>query len=133
MTERTFRLADVSIIADGLRVLAASATEFDMQARDRARLGVAYEFQDTSVPERARVRITANLDGRPAQTREAFLRDIPMLNDSRVGFLELPLGNLEAGMHRGSFRVEAEHEIDEGSGFRTDHAKAEGVFTVRVK
>lgn len=105
-----FRLERVSIDGDTIAFEAEPVLRFHAGRRDAVMVGVEYDYRETSPDqERARIRLTAHVDGHSPRTEEAHIHDNPIANDSRRGFLGVPLALAAAGTLRGRFLVEAHY------------------------
>lgn len=136
-SEKSFSLGRVRIDGDLIEFVPEKTLQFEAERSDQLSLGIQYDYREASEEkERARVRITAQLDGHAPETFEAEIRDNPVLNDSHRGFVSVPIRTPKPGDHRGRFVVEATY----GSGLWGEkepdtqvHERAEGSFVLRVR
>lgn len=134
--QKIFRLGRVTIDGDLIAFEEEPPLEFEADRRDIVSVGIHYDYHEaTEDRERTRIRLTAQLDGERPETLEAVIGDSPLLNDSRRGFLSVPVRVPAKGDLRGRFIVEAEY----GSGaWRAEpgvqaRERREGAFTLRVR
>lgn len=134
--EKLFRLGRVTIEGDLIEFHPESSLAFEAQRRDIVSVGVAYDYREsTPDKERTRVRLTAHLDGQKPETFEAVIGDNPLLDDSRRGFLSVPIRVAQHGELRGRFVIEAEYGSGpwRGGTAARAHERREGEFTLRVR
>lgn len=131
-----FRLGKVVIDGDLIDFEPEELREFEASRSDLVSLGVAYEYREsTEDKERARIRLTAQVDGGKEESFEAQIGDSPALNDSRRGFLSVPIHVKGKGDLRGRFVIETEYESGSWSGKTRSTAareRVEGDFSLRV-
>lgn len=134
--EKTFRLGRLSIEGDLIEFEPEEALSFDAGRRDRIAVGIHYSFVEaTEDKEETHIRLTAHVDGQPAHTEETVIHDNPLFDDSRRGFLSVPIRVAGAGELRGRFTLETRY----GSGpWRKPvtvhaHGRHDGEFTLRVQ
>lgn len=134
--EKVFRLGVVSIDGDDVAFEPEASLVFRAGARDDVSVGVQYKFHERSEDkEHARIRLTAQLEGMPTESGEVEIIDHPVVNDTKRGFLSVPIRVHGPGTLRGHFRVETESETgpwQEGA-TRAQQVKAEGVFTLEIR
>ena len=135
--EKTFRLGRVRIDGDLIEFQPEAPLAFDAGPRDVLAVGVAYEYREvTQDREKARIRLTAHVDGQKPHVQEAVIGDNPLANDSRRGFLSVPIQSGRPGELRGRYLLEADYESGPwGRGERDVEAatREEGEFVVRVR
>lgn len=108
--EKVFRVGRVSIDGDLIEFEAEPELSFRAGRRDAVSVGVEYRYRERSDDEETvLIRITAHLDGQGARTEEASIRDHPAVDDSRRGFLSVPVPVAASGQLRGRFVVEARY------------------------
>lgn len=108
--EKVFRLGRVSIDGDAIAFERESPLTFRAARADAILVGVQYSYREASADqEHVSIRLTAHIDGQRPRTEEADIRDNPLVDDSRRGFLSVPLQVAGAGMLRGRFTVEARY------------------------
>lgn len=108
--EKVFRVGRVLIDGDLIEFHAEPTLSFAAGRRDVITLGVAYEYREASEDkEVATIRISAHLDGQRPETHEAVIHDNPLANDSRRGFLSVPVRVSGTGTVRGRFAIEARY------------------------
>lgn len=136
-TEKVFRLGRLQIEGDLITFEPAESLSFEAERRDIITVGVQFAYvESTSDKEETRIRLTAHVDGQKPEAFEALLTDSIAHDDSRRGFVSVPLRVSGTGEHRGRFTLETSY----GSGpwkpgpvspLATD--RAEGSFLLRVK
>lgn len=134
--DKVFRLGKVVIDGDLIDFEPAEARDFEAARSDVVSLGVAYEYREVSEDkEHARIRLTAQLAGGKEESFEAHIGDNPALDDSRRGFLSVPIHVPGKGQLQGRFVIETQYESGpwtgkhRGTGARE---RVEGDFTLRV-
>lgn len=136
-TEKVFRLGRVRVDGHIIDLEPADSLTFEADRRDAVSFGVAYEYKEVSSDkEETRIRITAHLDGQKPESYEAVIGDNPLLDDSRRGFVSVPIHLPRAGEVKGRFTIEATYKSGPWKGKAHDHEateRAEGHFTLRVK
>lgn len=134
--EKIFRLGRVTIEGDLIEFEEEGPLAFDADRRDIVSVGVYYDYREsTEDRERTRIRLTAQLDGEKAETFEAIIGDSPALNDSRRGFLSVPVRVPARGELAGRFVVEADYESGPWARAASDvqaRERREGRFVLRV-
>jgi hypothetical protein len=131
---RTLRLGRAVIDGDDISFELDGAPSLEAGARDTLRMGVEYDYHERSIlKDGARLRLSAVVDGASVGTSERTIGDVPLVDDSRMGFLELALPKLAPGVHRGSYRIEAEYAVTHDDGVQSvAREAAEGAFTIDV-
>lgn len=105
--EKIFRLGRVSIDGDAIAFEREGELSFRAGKADAVVVGVQYSYREASHDqEHASIRLTAHIDGQRPRTEEATIRDNPLADDSRRGFLSVPLQVAGTGALRGHFVVE---------------------------
>lgn len=134
--EKVFRLGVVSIDGEDVAFEPEGSLVFHAGARDDVSVGIQYKFHERSEDkEHARIRLTAQLDGMPGSSGEVEIVDHPVVNDTKRGFLSVPIRVHGPGTLRGRFRVETEAETgpwQEGAA-REQRVEAEGEFTLEIR
>lgn len=134
--EKTFRLGTVVIREGIIDFVPEDSTAFEASRHEAVRVGVQYRYHEaTEDKETAHVRLHAGIDGHAHAHDEALIEDHPVANDSRRGFLSVPVRIGAAGELRGRFTVEARYESGpwKGEADRKERALAEGEFRIRVR
>lgn len=136
-SSKLLRLGTLTFDAEGIAFEPAPSLAFEAGRHDEVAVGVHFAYRELSEDrETARIRITAELDGQPPQTFETSLRDNPAVDDSRRGFVSVPIRVGSRGELRGRFVVEAVYEVGSWTGREgapsSENARAEGTFTLRV-
>ena len=120
----------------GMRFEEEAALEFDVRPGDEVTLGLAYEYREQDAgKETARIRLVAQLAGQKEETFEAVIHDNPLVDDSRRGYLSVPVRAAGAGALKGRFRIEADYESGAWTERAPDRAASmrhEGEFVLRV-
>lgn len=134
--EKVFRLGLVSIDGDDVAFEPDGSFAFRAGTRDIVSLGVQYKFYERSEDkEHARIRLTAQLDGMPTESSEVEITDHPVVDDTKRGFLSVPLRIIGPGTLRGRFSVETDYESGpwQQTANNTRRVKAEGEFTLEIR
>lgn len=133
---RNLRLGRLRIDGEGIGFEEADSLAFEAARGEELRVGVAYDYRELSeAKEHARIRLVAEAPGAPASTFETTIRDHPALDDSRRGFLSVPIRIGGAGPVRVRFRIEADYEAGAWTQKAPDAARSmrhEGEFVVRL-
>lgn len=134
--EKSFKLGQVRIEGDLIEFHAEPSLTFAASPRDDVSLGVHYRYREASQDqEEVRIRLTAHVEGQPPRTEEAIITDHPAVNDSRIGFLSVPIALRGAGALRGRFLIEARYGVGpwrKPPAFEIE-GKHEGTFTLNVQ
>lgn len=132
-----FRLGTVLIDGDLITFEAEAGAPFEAARSDIVSVGVAYRYVEASEDkEQTRIRLTAHLDGQREESHEAHIGDNPALDDSRRGFLSVPIHVKQAGELHGRFVIESHYEARPWSHKEpasSARERVEGAFTIRVK
>ncbi|HET6404720.1 MAG TPA: hypothetical protein VFH78_08735 [Candidatus Thermoplasmatota archaeon] len=108
--EKIFRLGRLSIEGDLIAFEPEPERSFHAARRDAVSVGVQYAYRESSPDQEvATIRLTAHVEGQRPRTEEAVIRDNPLADDSRRGFLSVPIQVPGAGAMRGRFVVEARY------------------------
>lgn len=133
---RNLRLGRLTIDGSHLAFEEATPLTFDAGRDDELHAGIAFEYREASAArEFARIRIVAEAPGAAPASHEAHIKDNPALNDSRRGFVSVPLVLRGQGAVRVRYLVEADYEEGAWSEKAPDHARSmrhEGEFVVRL-
>jgi hypothetical protein len=136
-SEKVFRLGKLSIEGDLIEFEAESPLVFEAERRDVLSVGVAYDYRESSEDkELTRIRLTAHVEGQKPETFEADIRDSPALDDSRRGFVSVPIRAGKTGDVKGRFVVETSYASGPWRAAQlepTASDRSEGEFVVRVR
>lgn len=131
-----FRLGRVRIEGELIEFHPAEPLAFDAERRDDVSVGVAYDYKESSDErEETRIRLTAHVDGQSPATFEAVIGDSPLLDDSRRGFVSVPVRVAHRGAVKGRFVVETSYASGpwKAAELPTEaRDRAEGEFVIRV-
>lgn len=134
--EKVFRLGRLHIEGDLIAFEPAEPLSFEAQRRDVISVGVNYAYSETtSDKEETRIRLTAHVDGQKPETFEAVLADSIAHDDSRRGFVSVPLRIAGTGELKGRFVLETSYASGPwkpGAMEPKARERAEGEFIVRV-
>jgi hypothetical protein len=120
--EHSFRLGRVDIEGEIIEFEPAPSLRFSAHRGDSATIGVAYNYREASQDkEVAHIRLTAHVDGMAPRSTEAVIHDNPLADDSRRGFIGVPLALSGSGTLKGRFTIETRY----GSGPWTGPADRE--------
>lgn len=135
--EKVFRLGKILIDGEIIRFEPEPTAAFEATRSDIVSVGVAYQYVEaTEDKEHTRIRLTASLEGAREESHEAHIGDNPALDDSRKGFLSVPIRVKAAGELRGRFVIESEYEARAWSRKEPSTSaseRVEGAFTIHVK
>lgn len=136
-SEKTFRLGRVNIDGDLVEFEPETELAFDAERRDIVSVGIAYAYREASEEkEETRARFTAHVEGENSETFEAVIGDSPVRNDSRRGFVSVPIRLTRTGELRGRFLVEASYASGpwaEATPVAGTSERVEGQFVLRVR
>lgn len=135
--EKLFRLGRVVIDGDLIEFEPEPTREFEAARSDIVSVGVAYQYREaTEDREHTRIKLTARIHGQKEETHEAHIGDNPALDDSRRGFLSVPLHVGAKGDLRGHYVIESEYTSGPWAHKDRKNAHAqervEGEFVIRV-
>ena len=134
--EKVFRLGKVSVEGDFIAFHPAQPLAFEAERRDVVSVGVAYDYKEFSEDkEETRIRLTAHIDGQKPETFEAVIGDSPALDDSRRGFVSVPIRLPSSGQLKGRFLVETSYASGPWRASAPEPAardRAEGEFQIHV-
>ncbi|HUR68589.1 MAG TPA: hypothetical protein VM370_05025 [Candidatus Thermoplasmatota archaeon] len=136
-SEKILRLGHVRIDGPDIHFEPERTLAFEAARSDAVSIGVAYEYHEvTDEREETRIRLTALVGEHKPETFEAVIGDSPLRDDSRRGFLSVPIRTGGTSELRGRFRLEVSYASGpwKAATLTPDaHAKAEGEFVVRVR
>lgn len=134
--EKIFRLGRVRVDGDLIEFQPAESLHFDAERRDQVSVGVAFDYKEASdEKEQTRIRLTAHIEGQAPSTFEAVIGDSPLLDDSRRGFVSVPVRVSHRGAVKGRFVVETSYASGPWKMAELPTAareQAEGEFVIRV-
>jgi hypothetical protein len=135
--EKVFRLGKVHIEGDLIEFHPEDTLTFEAERRDSLAVGVAYDYKEWSDDkEHTRIRLTAHIEGHKPETFEVEIGDNPALDDSRRGFVTVPIRVSASGELKGRFLIETSYASGPWRAAKLEESgrdRAEGTFVVRVR